>query len=85
MRSGPLTDRGTCHMRMRLGPGPVFVYEWLTAARRWQPYAMRAGFVGLILIGMAIVQADVPRRGPDHTVRLADLARFGEVLYESIA
>ena len=31
---------------MRLGPGPVFVYEWLTAARRWQPYAMRAGFVG---------------------------------------
>ena len=31
--------------RVRLGPGPVFAYEWLTTTRRWQLYAMRAGFV----------------------------------------
>jgi len=28
-------------MRLRVGPGPVFVYEWLTATRRWQLYALR--------------------------------------------
>ena len=32
-------------MGSRLGPGPVFVYEWLTTTRRWQLYALRAGFV----------------------------------------
>ena len=32
-------------MLERLGPGPVFVYESLIAARRWQIYATRAGFV----------------------------------------
>ena len=29
-------------MPMRWGPGPVFVYESITAARRWQHYALRA-------------------------------------------
>ena len=51
-------------MRLRLGPGPVFVYEWLTTSRRWQPYALRALFVGLILIGMMIVQSDRPAACP---------------------
>jgi ABC-type transport system involved in multi-copper enzyme maturation permease subunit len=72
-------------MPLRLGPGPVFVYEALTAARRWQPYAMRAVFVALILIGMAIVQADIPRSGPDHRVSLGDLALLGENLYKVVA
>jgi ABC-type transport system involved in multi-copper enzyme maturation permease subunit len=40
-------------MKSRLGVGPVFAYEWLTSARRWQPYAVRALFVGLLLAGMA--------------------------------
>ena len=73
-------------MPIRLGPGPVFVYEGLTAARRWQLYAMRAGFVGLILVGMAMVSRNVAspanRAG---TVSFRDLARFGQSLYESIA
>ena len=43
-------------MAIRLGPGPVFAYEWLTASRRWQVYALRAVFIALILAGMAIVQ-----------------------------
>ena len=29
---------------VRLGPGPVFAYEWLTTTRRWQLYAVRATF-----------------------------------------
>src|SRR5215470_3123493 len=71
---------------MRLGPGPVFVYEGLTAARRWQLYAMRAGFVGLILIGMAMVSRQVlSRANAAGTVSFRDLARFGQSMYESIA
>ena len=42
-------------MQTRLGPGPVFVYEWLTTSRRWQLYALRAVFVGAILVGMIFV------------------------------
>ncbi len=72
-------------MGLRLGPGPVFVYEWLTATRRWQPYAMRTVFVWLMLIGMTIVQSDIPRSGPDRRVSLGDLAVFGEQLFRTVA
>ena len=37
---------------MRHGAGPVFAYEWLLTTRRWQLYAMRAGFLLVILAGM---------------------------------
>ena len=55
-------------MRPRLGPGPVFAYEWLMTTRRWQLYAVRAGFVGAILVGMMFVWQRVSRPeqpGPD--------------------
>ena len=42
-------------MRTRWGLGPVFVYEWLTASRRWQMYAVRAGFVGLLFLAVLLV------------------------------
>ena len=42
-------------MQARLGPGPVFVYEWLTTSRRWQLYASRAAFIGAILAGIIFV------------------------------
>src|SRR5436305_1703900 len=32
------------------GLGPVFAYEWLTASRRWQSYALRALLVLLLLV-----------------------------------
>ena len=44
----------------RLGPGPVFVYEWLTTTRRWQHYAVRAAFVSAILAGMALISKAFP-------------------------
>jgi ABC-type transport system involved in multi-copper enzyme maturation permease subunit len=34
------------------GPGPVFAYEWLTASRRWQGYALRSLLVLLLLLGL---------------------------------
>src|SRR3954447_4882697 len=35
------------------GLGPVFVYEWLTASRRWQCYALRSLLVLLLLLGLS--------------------------------
>jgi ABC-type transport system involved in multi-copper enzyme maturation permease subunit len=71
-------------MALRLGPGPVFVYEWLTTSRRWQLYAVRAGFVGLVLIGLAIVQSDRPWHARSAMVSLRDLAVIGEQMYWTI-
>ncbi len=39
----------------RLGVGPVFIYESLISARRWQGYAMRAGFLLLLLTGLVAI------------------------------
>ena len=40
---------------MRLGLGPVFGYERLTAARRWQYYALRAFGLAALLVAMGSV------------------------------
>ena len=73
-------------MPMRLGPGPVFVYEWLTAARRWQLYALRVLFVGAILVGLAFVsyQRATRDRSVRETASLAELAAYGEAIYLTI-
>jgi ABC-type Na+ efflux pump permease subunit len=42
-------------MSMRWGLGPVFFYESLINARRWQGYAGRALFVLVLLVGMTSV------------------------------
>jgi ABC-type transport system involved in multi-copper enzyme maturation permease subunit len=73
------------NLDMRLGPGPVFAYEWLTATRRWQVYALRALFVGVILVGMVIVWHNTRRfadTGP--TVSFQQLASYGQTLYETV-
>jgi hypothetical protein len=73
-------------IRLRVGPGPVFVYEWLTMARRWQVYAVRTAFVGIILIGMVIVWNNERMLGDStQTVSIQKLATFGESLYKMIA
>jgi ABC-type transport system involved in multi-copper enzyme maturation permease subunit len=41
-------------MARRIGPGPVFIYESLILARRWQVYAGRALFVLALLAGLSI-------------------------------
>ena len=42
-------------MWKRWGMGPVFVYESLLNARRWQVYAGRSLFVLVMLLGMTTV------------------------------
>jgi ABC-type transport system involved in multi-copper enzyme maturation permease subunit len=69
----------------RLGPGPVFVYEWITTSRRWQLYALRVLFVGAILVGLVFMWSQRTRHlvGRDR-VSLAELAATGEVIYTTI-
>ena len=72
-------------MRLRLGPGPVFAYEWLTSSRRWQLYALRSGFVGSILVGMIFIwhnQASRDRSG--QTVSIQAAARYAETFYATV-
>jgi ABC-type transport system involved in multi-copper enzyme maturation permease subunit len=42
-------------MGWRWGPGPVFVYEWRLASRRWQLYALRALFVAVVAAVLFLV------------------------------
>ncbi len=70
---------------VRLGPGPVFAYEWLTTTRRWQLYALRAIFVGVMLAGMILVWQNVRRNhNPGKPVSIQTLARYGESFYETV-
>jgi ABC-type transport system involved in multi-copper enzyme maturation permease subunit len=65
--------------RWRIGVGPVFVYECLTSSRRWQGYAMRAGFLLLLLIALlAIWDRGDPLHRPSPIVAMAML---GKVFY----
>jgi ABC-type transport system involved in multi-copper enzyme maturation permease subunit len=50
---------------MRWGPGPVFIYECLTNARRWQTYALRSlGAVALLAAMATIAYSDDPVAQP---------------------
>ncbi len=72
-------------MRPRLGPGPVFAYEWLTTTRRWQLYALRACFVGLVLMGMIVAWTTDPTRSrPGSYVSIQTLASYGQKLFLTI-
>src|SRR5438045_1648612 len=70
-------------MPARWGLGPVFAVECLTATRRWQTYALRAGFAGLLFAALVIVWAN---KGESLTGRAAALdrtthARVGEAIF----
>lgn len=74
-------------MPRRWGLGPVFAYESLLNARRWQVYAGRAGFVLILLIGMAMVwithKPDVwTPTGPMPTYR--QMAVIGEKFFYAL-
>ncbi len=66
-------------MATRWGLGPVFANEWLTVTRRWQVYAHRSMFVGVLLLGLASVWAS--RRGEPT---IGDLAEIGGSFFRAI-
>src|SRR5258708_3937940 len=74
-------------MGMRPGLGPVFVYESLLNARRRQVYAVRAGFVLVLLLGMVCIWfANVPvgstNGGPAPTFKM--MAEIGEGFFYAL-
>jgi ABC-type transport system involved in multi-copper enzyme maturation permease subunit len=61
---------------------PVLIYEWITAARRWQGYALRSCFV-LFLLGALVViwnSAVLPMRFP-----IRAMAQLGQSFYIGLA
>jgi ABC-type transport system involved in multi-copper enzyme maturation permease subunit len=70
---------------VRLGPGPVFAYEWLTTTRRWQLYALRAIFLGFVLLGMIFTwQSGPAARNSGQNVSIQSLATYGQLLFFTI-
>ena len=74
-------------MSLRWRFGPVFVYDMMMAARRWQVYAGRAAFVLVLLIGLTIAWAIRYNNGgavgalPTHR----QLAKLGEKFFYALA
>ncbi len=72
-------------MAIRIGPGPVFVYEWLTSSRRWQLYALRGGFVAAMLVGMVFAWINQSSRDASgRSVTIETAARYAEAFYRMV-
>jgi ABC-type transport system involved in multi-copper enzyme maturation permease subunit len=69
-------------MVLRWGLGPVFASEWLTTSRRWQSYAGRAVFVGVLLVGLASVW--VGRVQGQALPPIVAMAEIGRSFYDAI-
>src|ERR1700733_10754535 len=69
----------TIRARWRVGVGPIFVYECLTASRSWQGYAMRAGFLLVFLITLLVIWSGSPPVGGSSAIR--GMAALGEWFY----
>jgi ABC-type transport system involved in multi-copper enzyme maturation permease subunit len=67
---------------MRWGPGPVFVYECVTDARRWQTFAARSVGVAVLLLGMAAIAWW--NEGLGQGVSARDYARLGEYYFYAL-
>ena len=65
--------------RWRLGVGPVFVYECLTASRRWQGYAMRAGFLLVLFVTLLVIW--IGSRPLANSSAIRSMAALGEWFY----
>src|SRR5436190_18217309 len=65
----------------RWGPGPVFVYEWRLASRRWQLYAMRVLFIAALGTGLLVVWAS---KATGQTLSRNTLATVGEYFFYTL-
>ncbi|WZP00574.1 ABC transporter permease subunit [Isosphaeraceae bacterium EP7] len=68
-------------MAIRVGLGPVFAFEWLMTARRWQAYAMRSVIVLVLLTAMSLVWID----SPSGEMSFQQQADIGKAFYGSTA
>jgi hypothetical protein len=73
-------------MDSRIGPGPVFVFESLVAARRWTYYAGRTVFGLILLIALAIAWYNTKFNFAYGTMTpRQQLARMGQAFFGAIA
>jgi ABC-type transport system involved in multi-copper enzyme maturation permease subunit len=74
-------------MRLRWGPGPVFVHESIAATRRWQLYALRSLFVLSLLGALALVWLSVCFEvgKPVGSISIKKLAHAGEYFFYAIS
>jgi ABC-type transport system involved in multi-copper enzyme maturation permease subunit len=64
-------------------PSPVFVYECMVAARRWQTYAGRVAVLGAMLVSLMVVWIiHVPTQNGPLTIN--ELGRIGEAFFPAI-
>jgi ABC-type transport system involved in multi-copper enzyme maturation permease subunit len=75
-------------MPARWGLGPVFVFEWLLASRRWQMYAVRALIVGVLVGALALVWEMELRNqfrfNTTQTLSYKDYGRLGEIFFHTV-
>ena len=64
-------------------PGPVFVYEWLTASRRWQVYALRTLFLTSLLGALTVVWSSDQAAGKiaSSASTIRSMATFGGMVF----
>ena len=69
-------------MNVRFGLGPVFGYEWIAWSRRWQWYATRTLFAGMLLAALLVVFSNSHASPDGMTFR--DLAKLGENFFIAV-
>jgi ABC-type transport system involved in multi-copper enzyme maturation permease subunit len=69
-------------MALRLGPGPVFFYEWLLLSRRWQYYAGRALFAAALFAAFVFVYSLEASSRP--LVSYQNLSKIGDQFFYAI-
>src|SRR4051812_161135 len=67
------------------GPGPVFAFEWLMMARRWQTYAMRSATVVLLLGAMGLVWQEQEGRAATGEMSISQQAEVARAFFGSTA
>jgi ABC-type transport system involved in multi-copper enzyme maturation permease subunit len=70
--------------KVGVSPGPVFVYEWITASRRWQVYALRSLFVLGLLAAFLVMGMRREAGGIPGPAGLRALAQLGEGLFVAV-
>ena len=80
--SGETNDPMNPRRGLRPGLGPVFAYEWIASSRRWQWYALRSLFAGMLLAALLVIlsKPGVPLDG----MTFRELANLGQSFYVAV-
>ncbi len=67
---------------LRPGLGPVFDYEWLATSRRWQWYALRSVFAGMLLAALLLILSRTA--SPFGGMSIHETAKLGESFFIAV-